>query len=276
MPQERKTEAELLQELGLLRRRVAELQQTVKTLKCPEKQCRELLENASVGVYRTTPDGRIIMANSALVQMLGYSSFEQLSERNLQKEGFAPEYPRSIFKDLIEKNGKVIGLESAWLREDGTTLFVSEHGRVVRDESGKTLYYEGIVQDITERKKVEATLKESEAKYRDLVEGLTDVIYTTDAEGTITSVNKAEKGVFGWDATEIVGRHFTGSLVPESVPEAIAGFKRVLAGESIAVEMVALDKNGQPVNIELSCTPIIRDGIVVGTRGIIRDKGVFT
>jgi PAS domain S-box-containing protein len=68
-----------------------------------------------------------------------------------------------------------------------------------------------------------------------------------------------------------VGRHFTGSLVPESVPQAIAGFKRVLAGESIAVETVALDKNAQPLNIELSGTPIIKDGVVVGTRGIIRD-----
>jgi len=271
MPDERKTEAELLQELDLLRRRVAELEQSQQAVEHSEKQFGELFENASVGVYRTTPDGRIIMANPALVHMLGYSSFEQLSQRNLEKEGFAPGYPRSLFKDLIEKNGRVANLESAWLRHDGTTVFVSEHGGVVRDKSGKALYYEGIVQDITERKKVEAALKESEAKYRDLVEEMSDIIYTVDAQGILTSVNKAVRTVSGHDPAEIIGRHFTSFLMPDCIPEVTVAFKRVLAGKSVTMETTALDSSAQQFHVEVSSIPVIKDGVVVGARGIIRD-----
>ncbi|MHC4596433.1 MAG: PAS domain S-box protein, partial [Planctomycetota bacterium] len=160
MRDNQKTKAELLQELVTLRERVSGLKQVEEALKHSEKQFKELFENAVVGVYRTAPDGRIIMANPELVRMLGYSSFEELSQRNLTKEGFAPQYSRSIFKDLIEREGKVVGQESAWLRRDGTTLLITENARVVRDESGKTLYYEGIVQDITERKKAEEEIED--------------------------------------------------------------------------------------------------------------------
>jgi len=159
---EQKTKAELLQELDALRRCALKLKQVEEELKHSEKQFKELNENTFVGVYRTTPDGRITMANPALVRMLGYSSFEELSQQNLEKEEFAPQYPRSIFKDLIEREGKVVGLESAWRKRDGTTLFITENAWVVRDESGKTLYYEGIVQDITERKRAEEALRKRE------------------------------------------------------------------------------------------------------------------
>jgi len=141
-PDEDKTKAELLQELETLRRRISELEQAEPRLKDSEKQFKELFENTPVGIYRTTPDGRIIMANPALIRMLGYSSFEELSQRDLEKEGFAPGHPRSAFIDRIEREGKVVRLESAWVRRDGTTLFIIENARAIRDESGKTLYYE--------------------------------------------------------------------------------------------------------------------------------------
>jgi PAS domain S-box-containing protein len=185
MPDDQEAEAGTVQQLRVLHRRITELEQAQQTLERSEKQFRELFENASVGVYRTTPDGRIIMANPALVQMLGYSSFEQLSQRNLEKEGFAPGYPRSLFKDLIEKNGRVASLDSAWLRQDGTTVSVSEDGWVVRDESGRPLYYEGVVQDITERKKAEEKLKQ----YQLMVESAQDAIFYKDLESRYIIAN---------------------------------------------------------------------------------------
>ena len=60
-----------------------------------EERFRSMFENATVGIYRTTPDGRILMANPALISLLGYSTFEELAHRNLEKEGFEPGYPRS-------------------------------------------------------------------------------------------------------------------------------------------------------------------------------------
>ncbi len=126
-----------------------------------EERFRTLFDNLAIGIYRTSLDGTIFMANPALVRMLGYASFEELAERNLEEVGFEPEYPRELFKQRIEKEGQIVGLESAWVRRDGTTLFVRESARAVRDKNGNTLYYEGTVEDITARKQVENALQES-------------------------------------------------------------------------------------------------------------------
>jgi len=133
-----------------------------------EERFRHIFENALVGIYRTTPDGRILMANPALIKMLGYSSFEQLAKLNLEKEGFEPTCPRSFFKEKIEKDGSVRGLEYIWLKRDGTRLYIRESAVAVRDGQGKVVYYEGTVEDITERKKAEEKLLDYQKQLRSL------------------------------------------------------------------------------------------------------------
>jgi PAS domain S-box-containing protein len=137
---------------------ITERKQAEKTLQENEERFRSLYENSTVGIYRTTPDGKIILANPTLVKLLGYSSFEELSERNLEKDGFEPSYERTHFMDVLKREGEVKGLESAWTRMDGTTLFVSESARAINDKEGKIIYYDGIVEDITLRKKAEQEL----------------------------------------------------------------------------------------------------------------------
>ena len=110
-------------------------------------------------MYRTTPDGRILMANSSLARMLGYPSVEALTTRNLEQEGFEPDYPRSRFKERIEAEGSVIGLESAWRKHDGTTLFVRESAQPIRDNTGKTMYYQRISLIASGRKKHSGKVK---------------------------------------------------------------------------------------------------------------------
>ncbi|MCX5637484.1 MAG: PAS domain S-box protein, partial [Planctomycetota bacterium] len=203
MRDERKAEGELLRELDALRRRVSELEQAQSAPRHSEKQLKDLFDNAIVGIYRTTPDGRIIMANSAFVRMLGFSSFEELAEKKVDDEGFAPGYPRPTFKDLIEKKGKVIGFESAFLRRDGTTIFVRENARVVLDLSGRVLYYEGVVEDITEHKKVEEGLKQ----YQLMVESAQDAIFFKDLKSRYIVANKKTLEAFGLSGEQVIGKN---------------------------------------------------------------------
>jgi len=126
-----------------------------------EEKFRRVFENAPIGIYRTTPDGRIIMANPAIVHMLGYSSSEELVQLNLEGEEYPPEYPRSEFKQRIDRKGKILGLESTWTRKDGKQIFVRESARAFFDDNGKPLYYEGMVEDITERKLAEEELRKA-------------------------------------------------------------------------------------------------------------------
>ncbi|HEX7956428.1 MAG TPA: PAS domain-containing protein, partial [Pyrinomonadaceae bacterium] len=113
-----------------------------------------LLEDLPLGVYRTSPDGRVLMANSALLRMLGYASFEELSSRDLNGE-FEPGYIRSEFKQALERDGEVVGLESLWTREDGSSFYARENARAIRNESGAIIYFEGTVEDVTSRRRVE-------------------------------------------------------------------------------------------------------------------------
>jgi PAS domain S-box-containing protein len=130
-----------------------------------EERFRNIFENSPIGIYRTTPDGRILLANPALVRVLGYASFEELAQRDLEQQEYFPEYPRADFKRVIEDEGRVVGLESAWAKKDGSWLWVRENAKAFRDGCD-VLYYEGTVEDITEHKQAEEALK----VYRDHLE----------------------------------------------------------------------------------------------------------
>jgi PAS domain S-box-containing protein len=130
-----------------------------EALRESEERFRSLVENAPVGIYRTTPDGRILMANPALVRMLRFDSFEELAARNLECGGYEPRYPRSIFRERIEREGRVIALESAWIRRDGSVVFVRESARAVRAADGRVLHYDGMVEDITTQRHAEEGLR---------------------------------------------------------------------------------------------------------------------
>jgi PAS domain S-box-containing protein len=146
------------EELKLAYEQVVERNQAEEVLKESEERFRTLFENSTIGIYRTTPDGQILLANPTLIKLLGYSSFKELAGRNLEKDGFEPSYERTHFMDIMKREGEVKGLESAWTRMDGTKLFISESARAINDKEGKIIYYDGIVEDITLRKKAEQEL----------------------------------------------------------------------------------------------------------------------
>jgi PAS domain S-box-containing protein len=112
------------------------------------------------------------LANPTLVRMLGYESLEDLIRRNLEEDGFEAGYPRTGFKEQIEAEGEIRGLESAWKRRDGTPVFVRESAKAIRDAAGNVLYYEGTVEDISDRRKAEdalrASLREKEVLLREI------------------------------------------------------------------------------------------------------------
>ena len=160
----------------------------VEAVRASEVRYRDLTENAAVGIYRTTPDGEILFANPAVVGMLGLDSFDALAERNLETEGFQPEYTRQDFKDRLERDGSIVGLESAWRRSDGTTIYVRESARVVRDDRGRSLYYEGTVEDVTNRKLAEQAMERHSLELQTLYESSLETIAHHDLEGLLRAV----------------------------------------------------------------------------------------
>ena len=175
-------------------------------LKLSEERLRSLYENTTIGLYRTTPDGRIIMANPALISMLGYNSLEELSQRNLEKEGFEPQYPRNHFKAKIEKNGQILGLESAWKKADGMTLYVRESARAIKNSNGEIEYYEGTVEDITEKKNAEIALQLSHAEWENTFNAISDWVSLVDMRRCILKSNSALGSFIGISPEDVINQ----------------------------------------------------------------------
>ena len=117
-----------------------------QALEASERRYRDLFDNVLTGVYRTTPDGVVTLANPALQKMLGYRATEQTVIRRLDS---------SAYQAALVANGSVRALENVWIRKDGSQINVRETSRAVKDTSGATVLYEGIVDDITAEKRNE-------------------------------------------------------------------------------------------------------------------------
>jgi PAS domain S-box-containing protein len=148
--------------------------QSDEALRESEEKYRNLFENAVEGIFRTSPEGRFLIANPALARIYGYGSPEEMigSITDLAGQVYADPEERQAFTRAIEEEGEVKGYELQLKRKDGSGLCVSMNARVVRDEAGKILYYEGLAEDITPRKK-------SEEKLRDTLESLRSALRTT-------------------------------------------------------------------------------------------------
>ena len=181
---------------------ITERKKGENALRESEARYRNLFEQSPLGIYQTTPEGKIMAANPALLEKLGYSSFEEVASRNLEVDGYEPHYPRREFKELIERDGEVIAFESAWLRRDGTVLSVRESARAVRDLNGQTLYYEGTIEDVTAQQRAE----EERQRLVAAVEQASETIVITDPEGRIEYVNPAFEQTTGYTREEALGK----------------------------------------------------------------------
>ena len=123
-----------------------------------EERYREMFEKAVVGMYQSTPGGKILTANPALVKMLGYDSLDELLQVDI--EGTLYLDPAVRRKNIAElhRTGRLTGVQFALKRKDGTVIVVEEHARAVKDHRGKVLFYEGTLIDVTEKKALERQL----------------------------------------------------------------------------------------------------------------------
>jgi PAS domain S-box-containing protein len=241
-------------------------------LKESEERYHSLFDQSPIGIYRTTPDGRILLANPALLRMLGYSSVDELRARNLEERGFEPDYPRQTFKDAIEREGKVRALEAAWTTKNGQSLHVREYAHAIRDTTGEALYYEGAIEDITAEREAQQALRASEERYRTLAEAAQEGIFVVGGDLRFQFVNSAVEQQLGRRADEIVGKRLDEVLVPRSAEQASAANLRVLSsGLPLRFEETLTFPRGDRY-LETALTPLRNaGGEVVSVLGIARD-----
>jgi two-component system, cell cycle sensor histidine kinase and response regulator CckA len=140
---------------------ITERKRAEYALRRSEERFRNLFESMLEGVYQSTPDGRILAANPMLLQMLGFSNEAELKAKTVQ-EFFVDPHVRGRLQEQLERDGGIQNIEYELRRSDGQIITVLENGRVVRDENGAVLYYEGTYTDITLRKRIEEQLRQAQ------------------------------------------------------------------------------------------------------------------
>ena len=244
-----------------------------KQLVKSELRYRNIFENAQIGIYQTTPEGKILQSNPALVKMLGFDSFEELSKRNTNDPNAYVNSTRKSFTDLIEKQGFVKDFESEWKKKNNDSIIVRLNARAVRDQNGKTKYYEGFVVNITERKKAEKALKESEEKYRTLVEGMNEVLMLVDNDDRVLYINKKFTDILGYTKEEIIGKIGYKKLLDPKDHELIIRENKERTKDIFnQYEMTCISKNGKKIDFLVSGSPVKdSEGNTVGSMGAMTD-----
>jgi len=180
--------------------------------------CHSLFNSLPIGIYRTTADGHVLLANAAVAELLGADPEGGLAAiEEAMKQQQVGSF-RDTFRNVLERENEVRGFEDTLNRPDkGKTRYVRENARIIRDEDGTPLYHECTLEDVTERRQAEAALRASEERYRSVVEQSPAGILLVDDQARVVFANDETCYILGRTHSEVVGKPFTTFLHPEDV-----------------------------------------------------------
>ncbi|MFO0813776.1 MAG: PAS domain S-box protein [Gemmatales bacterium] len=231
---------------------VTEQQRTHAALQDSEARYRRLVDGLPVGIYRSTPEGRLTFANPVVLKLLNMNNVQDAEQVNLNTHQYGPTYTRAEFLCRVEKEGAVYGMEYEWKHPSGNTLWVREHTIAIRNEEGKIVCYEGTLEDITKEKQAEHQLEEREEHYRKLTQ-LAPVGIVLTRKGEITHANPYLLQLLGYEhANELVGKTILEMLHPAERNEVAANYLDVAPGYGLLPmqERKVLRKDGTSILIQ--------------------------
>ena len=201
-------------------RDITERMKSEESLIKSEEQYRNLFMYAQIGIFHSLPSGSFLSVNPSMARMLGYASPEELmtSVTHMGDQLYMdPSVRTQIIDEMVKTDGWVHRDSVVWRRKDGGLITVNMLGRKVLDAAGKLVYLEGFIDDVTESRKAQDVLRESEAKFRLLVEHSSELIWSLSPEGVLTYVSPSWKRVTGYEPSQIQGTHFTQLLHPDDL-----------------------------------------------------------
>jgi len=216
-------------------------------------------------------DETYVYVNQAFVQLLGAESEAEIVGRSLFS--FIDSTSWDSVRTRLERlrtGESVPYIRETYRRADGSPLDVEVAALPLR--YGNRDAVQVIARDITEKVRARQALEESEQRYRELVEDISEILYTADREGRFLSLSRSFERSTGYRVEEWIGRPFAELFMPDSVPSAIDHFERALGGSTGIIREYDLPAaSGAVVTVEVSLQPRYVDGVLAGTIGMARD-----
>jgi PAS domain S-box-containing protein len=243
-----------------LRQRGAELERAIQSLRDSQQLLQSIVDNAGTPIYVKHLSGRYLLVNRRYEELF-HATLEDILDKT-DYDLFTKEHA-DAYRAVDERvaTGEVVEAEEAVALGDGLHTYISVKFPV-RDSADQIVAVGGISTDITERKKNERAVRDSEERTRLIVDSALDAVITINPEGSIIGWNPQASATFGWTADEALGRPMRDMIIPPRLREAHArGLRRYLAtGEAVVlqkrIELSALHRDGREFPVELTITPI--------------------
>lgn len=262
--------------VAIFSRDITDRKNTEEALLAAEEKFRTIFENVNDVITYVDPHGKILDVNDRIEDLLGYKR-DEIIGKNFIRLGLIQfrDVPKllKLFTGTIRSGEaqKIVELELK--HKNGSRVIVEVGTRFIRKRNGKIAGIVNIFRDVTERKQHEDALTESEAKYRELVDRLPEIVFEIDGKANIVFVNEKASELTGYSKEELT-HHFNVSclLAPEDQERAKENINNLFTGVPTRNnEYTSIRKDGTRFPISLSSIPIIKEGKIVGARGIVVD-----
>ena len=255
---------------------VSERRRAEDKLRKSEERFREMAEHISEAFWLYDWNKREVIYTSPAYESIWGRPVEDLyaheAEWNKSVHPEDLEYARVSFEKIVQTGGGE-KREYRIVRPDGSVRWVSDRGFAIRDENGQVVRIAGIAEDITERKRAEVALRESEERFRELAELMPETIFEVNLEGQLTFVNRNAYNYFGYTQADLKqGLSSFDMLIPAERDRARENVAKILSGEQTGInEYTALRKDGNTFPVMIHSAPIFKEGKPVGLRGFVID-----
>jgi PAS domain S-box-containing protein len=240
-----------------------------------EEKLRTLFERVRHGLFISSKEGKFLDCNQALLDMLGYPSKNEFLSIDIARDLYVNSEDRKIFQERIEGDGYIKDMEIEFKKKNGERITVLLTGHPIKNEKGEIIGYQGINLDITERKRIENELRETNEFFLNLIESSVDGIMVTDMKGNIVIFNKGAEVLTGYTAEEVIGKLHITQIYPEGVAKEI--MKKLRSpeyggvGKFIPSQLNIVNKYGEEIPIQLSAALIYN-----GAGKEVASVGIFT
>jgi len=257
-------------------RDITERKKFEKELRESGEKFRNLFERVRHGLFISTREGRFLDCNPALLEMVGYQDKEEFLKINIAKELYANQEDRRTFQRMIEEQGFVKDLEVEFRKKNGEKITVLLTAHTKRDEKGRVIGYEGINIDISDRKRMEKELKETNDFLTNLIESSVDGIIVTNTKGDILIFNRGAENILGYKREEVVGKMPIRNIYPPGVAKEVMEKLRNPdfggVGKLTSFPILHRRKDGELIEGDLSAALIYDEkGKEIASVGIFKD-----